>query len=246
MEDRFNTAAGWTLFAGVVALGLTSVSHHYFEADKNPRPEKMGYAIAGVVSSDEGAAKVLPIADRLAVADVAKGEQTFKKCTSCHVINQGGPNGIGPNLYHVVGEVVAQGVGGYPFSDALKAVGGNWDFDKLDHWLTSPKAFANGTKMTFAGLEDPQDRANVIAYLNSQGSNLPLPKPTAAAVETKGAAGAKDAAGAPAAAASGATGGEATAAGGAITTAAVPVAGSAPKVGDNKAVGTVGGTNSHQ
>jgi cytochrome c len=248
MDDRFNTIAGWTLFAGVVGLGLTSISHHYFQADKNPRPEKMGYAIAGVVSSAEGAAAVEPIANRLATADVAKGAQVFKKCGSCHVDVQGGPNGIGPNLYHVVGEAVGQGAGGYPFSDALKAVGGNWDWDKLDHWLTSPKAMAPGTKMTFAGLDDPQDRANVIAYLNTQGSNLPLPKPAAAA-PAAGAAGAAPAAGAsgaaPAAAASGTAGGE-TPAMGAITTAAVPIAGTPPKVGDNKATGTVGGTNSHQ
>ena len=86
----------------------------------------------------------------------------------------------GPNLYATVGEAIAQGKGGFAFSDALKGVGGSWTFDRLDEWLTSPRKFANGTKMTFAGLSNPQDRADVIAYLNAQGSNLPLPKPGAA------------------------------------------------------------------
>ena len=115
----------------------------------------------------------------------------------------------------------------------IKGVGGSWDFEKLDKWLTSPKAMAPGTKMTFAGLDDPMDRANVIAYLNTQGSNLPLPKPAAAAP----AAGASGAA-APAGGAAAPQAGEApqTAA---QKTEPLPVAGSSPKVGDNKAVGSV-------
>ena len=121
-----------------------------------------------------------PIAARLATADAAKGADTFKKCGACHSIEQGGANGVGPNLYATVGEAIAQGKAGYDFSAALRAVGGNWDFDKLDAWLKSPRKFADGTKMTFAGLSNPQDRANVILYLNQQGSNLPLPAPPAA------------------------------------------------------------------
>ena len=101
----------------------------------------------------------------LADGDAAKGAKVFKKCAACHTVNQGGANGIGPNLYGTLGEPIGQGKGGFAFSDALKGVGGNWDFDKMNAWLTSPRKFANGTKMTFAGLGNPQDRANVIAYL---------------------------------------------------------------------------------
>ena len=181
MDDRFNTIAGWTLFSGIVALGLSSVSSHMFLADKNERPETMGYKIAGVVSSEHGAAAEVPIEKLLASADPAKGEAVFKKCASCHTVNQGGPNGIGPNLYRVVGDSVAEGRGGFAFSDDLKAKGGKWDFTARNHWLENPKAVAAGTKMTFAGLDAGADRANVIAYLNSQGSNLPLPKAPAVA-----------------------------------------------------------------
>ena len=179
MDSRFNTIAGWVLFAGVVGLGLSIVSSMYFGADKHHRPETMGYAIEGVETESEGSGEV-PLANLLAAADLAKGEAVFAKCKSCHTIEAGGPNGIGPNLHGVVGEGIGTGAGGFAFSDALKSVGGTWTFDQLNAWLTSPKAFASGTKMTFAGLPKPEDRANLIAWLNTQGSNLPLPAPVAA------------------------------------------------------------------
>jgi len=178
MDNRTNTIAGWTLAACGAALGFAIVGNMVFHSE---RPEKMGYAIEGVeAEGGEGAAAEVAIASLLPTADPAKGAEVFKKCAACHTINQGGANGIGPNLYATLGEGIAQGKGGYAFSDALKGIGGNWDFDKMNAWLTSPRKFANGTKMTFAGLSNPQDRANVIAYLNSQGSNLPYPPPPAA------------------------------------------------------------------
>ncbi|UZK65570.1 c-type cytochrome [Sphingomonas sp. M1-B02] len=177
MDDRFNTIAGWALAGGIAALSLSIVSGMVFHSE---RPEKMGYAIEGVEETGgEGAAAVLPIATRLASADVAKGADVFKQCTACHTINQGGASGIGPNLYASVGKAHGH-VPGFAYSDALKAVPGTWTFDALDSWLASPRKYAPGTKMTFAGIANPQDRANVIAYLNSQGSNLPLPTAPAA------------------------------------------------------------------
>ncbi|MBW8785952.1 MAG: cytochrome c family protein [Novosphingobium sp.] len=240
MEDRFNTIAGWVLGSGIVALGLSTLSAHYFLANKPERPEKMGYAIAGVVSSEGGAAAETPIATRLAAADPAKGGDVFKKCTSCHTVNQGGANGIGPNLYGVVGDSVAQGRGGFAFSDALKSKGGKWDFATLDAWLKNPREFAPGTKMTFAGISDGQDRANVIAYLNTQGSNLPLPKaapaPAAAAGVKAGATGAGTAPTGAAAASAGAPAGAAPAAG--ATSAGAAASASASPAGANDA-GTI-------
>lgn len=179
MDDRFNTIAGWTLFSGVVGLSLSVVSSMYFQADKNHAPATPGYAVEGGAEEGAGSSEV-PIATLLATADIAKGEATFAKCTSCHTVNAGGANGIGPNLHGVMGEGVGQGHAGFAFSDALKSKGGTWTFEAMSDWLKSPKAFAPGTKMTFAGLSKPEDRANIIAYLNSQGSNLPLPKADAA------------------------------------------------------------------
>jgi len=201
MDDRFNTISGWALFSGVVALGLSSLSGHYFQADKAHRPHKMGYEIEGVVSS-EGGDKEVPIETLLATADPAKGEQVFKKCVSCHTIDAGGANGLGPNLHGVVGEAIAAGRGGFAFSDALKSHGGSWDWKNLSDWLHNPKKFAPGTKMTFAGLGNAEDRANLIAYMNTQGSNKPLPTAPAADAAAPAGDAAAAASGAPAAGAS--------------------------------------------
>ena len=183
MEDRFNTIAGWTLFSGIVALGLASISGHYFGADKPHRPETMGYKIAGVVSSAGGAVAAVPIETLLASADPAKGEMTFKKCASCHTIAAGGANGIGPNLHAIMGDAVGHGRAGFAFSPALAALGGKWDWATMDKWLANPRAMVSGTKMTFAGLDDGQERANLLAFINAQGSSLPLPAAPAPAAE---------------------------------------------------------------
>jgi cytochrome c len=192
MDDRTNTIAGWVLAACAGALGLSIVSGMYF---KPHHPEKEGFPLESADGPDTGgAAAEVPIATLLASADAAKGAEVFKKCAACHTINQGGANGIGPNLWGTMGEPIGQGKGGFAFSDALKGVGGTWDFDKMSAWLANPRKFAAGTKMTFAGLSNPQDRANLLVYLNSQGSNLPLPAAPAAADVPKD--GAADAAGA--------------------------------------------------
>jgi cytochrome c len=177
MDDRFNTIAGWVLFAGIVALGSSIVAGEMFHSE---RPEKMGYPIAGVEQEGEGAAAAeQPIEAYLAKADAAKGQQVFNKCMACHNADKGGANQLGPNLWDVIGEPIGQGKG-FAFSDALSKKGGSWNWDNLSQWLSSPKAFAPGTKMTFAGLGNPEDRANVIAFLNSH-SDAPKPLPAAPA-----------------------------------------------------------------
>lgn len=190
MDDRANTIAGWVLAAGIVALGTSIVSGEYFHAE---RPEEMGYEVQGVEQESGGGAAVAekPFAFYMSQADAGKGADVFKKCAACHNADKGGPNALGPNLYGVVGDPVATGRGGFAFTDALKSKGGKWDFDSLNAWLTSPKAYAPGTKMTFAGLSNPQDRANVIQYLNQQGEHpqpLPAAPPEGAASPDKAAA----------------------------------------------------------
>ena len=187
MQDRFNTAAGWVLFSGIVALGLSSVSAKYFQADKPHRPHTMGFPIEGVV--EEGAAaEGPPLATLLAEGDAAKGEAIFAKCIACHTIEQGGANGIGPNLHDAFGRAVASH-GGYEYSDAMQAHGGAWDYLALNDFLTSPASNVRGTKMAFAGLRNEQDRVAMIAYLRSISPNnvaLPAPLPEAAPAEAEG------------------------------------------------------------
>src|SRR4051794_1116541 len=174
MDDRFNTIAGWVLFAGIVALGSSIVASEMFHSE---RPEKMGYPIAGVEQESSGGEAEQPIEAYLAKADPAKGADVFKKCAACHNADKGGANQLGPNLWGVLGEPIGQGKG-FAFSDTLAKKGGTWNWDNLSQWLTSPKAFAPGTKMPFAGLGNPQDRANVMAFLNPK-SDSPQPLPAA-------------------------------------------------------------------
>lgn len=176
MNDRSNTIAGWVLGAGIVALGAGILTSEFFHAE---RPEKMGYPIEGVAEEGAGAAAEQPIEALLASADPAAGEKVFAKCAACHTINKGGANGVGPNLWGTMGKPHGH-VPGFAYSAALKAKGGNWDWAGMSEWLKSPRKYAEGTKMTFAGLSNAKDRADVIAYLNSQ-SDGPLPLPAAPA-----------------------------------------------------------------
>ena len=111
----------------------------------------------------------------LASADEQAGAKTFKKCKSCHTTEKGGKNRVGPNLWDVVGRAKA-GAAGYKFSGALKGLGGTWTYRDLDAFFASPKGFAKGTKMSFAGLKKPKDRAAVIVFLRAL-SDQPKPLP---------------------------------------------------------------------
>lgn len=121
----------------------------------------------GAAASGEAAAEEGPdFATIFAAADAAAGEKVFGKCKACHKVDGG--DGTGPHLNGVVGRAVAS-VAGFGYSDGLKGLGGNWEPERMNEFLTSPKAYAPGTKMSFAGLPKPEDRANVIAYLQSLG-----------------------------------------------------------------------------
>ena len=179
MQDRFNTIAGWTLFAGIVALGSSIASGLYFQADKPHRPHEMGFPIEGVV--EPGAEEGPDLGTLLAAADATKGEAVFAKCAACHTLTQGGANGIGPNLFGIVGKPIGKHAPGFAYSGDLAGHGGDWDYANLDVWLKSPKAFAAGTKMTFAGLGSAEDRANLLAYLKANGGGPDFPAPAAPA-----------------------------------------------------------------
>jgi cytochrome c len=186
MTDNRNTIFGWILFAGIVALGLSILSSKYFHADKAEHLEegKAGFFIAGGEEEGAGAAQ-MTMAEALTMpgVDMAAGEKVFAKCTTCHTIEQGGANGIGPNLWGVMGQPIGKHAAGFAYSSALSSKGGSWDWDSMNEWLKSPAAFAKGTKMSFAGLSKIEDRAAVALYMNSMGSNLPVPTFVADAAE---------------------------------------------------------------
>ncbi len=105
------------------------------------------------------------IEELLASADIGKGEGVFRKCAACHAVVDG-ENGTGPHLYGVVGRDVAS-VDGFGYSGALVEVAQVWTAENLNGFLENPKGWARGTSMGFNGLAKPQDRANIIAYLDS-------------------------------------------------------------------------------
>ncbi len=126
-----------------------------------------------------GAGEPQPIDGLLASANVDQGKSSTLRlgCVACHSFNQGGRNGVGPNLYDIVGKPEAAQPG-YSYSTALKGKGGTWSYDNLDAWLARPASFAPGTRMTLVGVPDPRTMANVIAYLRSLSpSPAPLPSP---------------------------------------------------------------------
>lgn len=185
MSDlRFNSIAGAALASvlGVMAVGLGAeaiVQSHY--------PEKAGYLPEVVAESSGGGGAQAPagppdfgrlFADEAGLAElVARGERVMGQCASCHTLDAGGANRTGPNLHDVFGRQVA-GHAGFQYSDAMQAHGGAWDYLALNEFLRSPASAVRGTRMTFAGLRNEQDRIAAIAYLRSISPNsVPLPAP---------------------------------------------------------------------
>lgn len=179
MNDRMNTIFGWVLFSGIIALGLSSLSSKIFHSNGMERPEQLGYVIQG--AEETGAAAGPSLATLLSTGSAEAGEAVFAKCMACHTIASGGATGIGPNLFGVLGKPVGKHAAGFAYSSALSGHGGDWSFENMDAWLKSPRAFADGTKMSFAGLSSGEDRANVILYLLANGGGPALPAPEAAA-----------------------------------------------------------------
>jgi cytochrome c len=178
---ELNKFAAAILLAGIIAM----VSSFLAEALVKPKLlDKPAYVVAGVEASASapaaGAApaeaKLAPIGPLLAKADPAEGANVAKQCAACHTFDKGGANRIGPNLYGVIGSHPAE-VPGFTFSKALEGIKDKvWNYEELNEWLANPKAFAPGTKMTFAGLRKPEQRADVIAFLRSK-SDSPPPLP---------------------------------------------------------------------
>jgi cytochrome c len=146
-------------------------------------PEKPALAIAAAPAPTAGGeakpAGPAPIAPLLASADVKAGDQfVHKVCVACHTFDKGGKPGVGPNLYGIVG-APHDHEAGFNYSPAMEKFKGQpWTYDALNEWLYKPSAYAPGTRMSFAGITNDKQRADVIAYLRTLSDNpVPLPKP---------------------------------------------------------------------
>ncbi|MGJ4857710.1 cytochrome c family protein [Labrys sp. KB_33_2] len=177
---ELNKIAGAVLGTLMLTLGLGIVAEEIFKQEK---PEKAGYeltdAAPATTAEAPAASQDPPLAELVAKASVEKGAAIFKKCAACHTDDQTGKNGVGPNLFGVIGGPKGHKTD-FAYSDAIKALhdkGETWTPDDFYHFIKSPQAFAKGTKMSFAGLPKPQDRADILAYLNSKSEKpIDLPK----------------------------------------------------------------------
>lgn len=184
----FNKIAGAGLSALLIFFGLPQLAmalrgghHGGHHVEGHPFPQ---YPVAFAVEG--GGAEEGPKADfatLLATADPAGGERKAALCKSCHTFEKGGANGTGPNLWGVVGRPIA-GHAGFNYSKALKDAGGVWDFERLQAFLENSQAYMPGTAMV-QKFPNPEHRAQIIAYLNTQ-SDAPLPLPTPAAPAADG------------------------------------------------------------
>ena len=166
------------VLAIILIVGINKITEVIFYVEK---PEKSVYQIDNVLTAAETTSSETNsnnsnsenIMVLFASTNSADGEKVFKKCAACHSINQGGGNKIGPALWGVLGRK-AGGVADYKYSKALATYGKTWTFEEMNGFLKKPKDWIKGTKMSFAGLKNPKERAAVILYMN-ENSNAPLP-----------------------------------------------------------------------
>jgi cytochrome c len=175
----FNTIAGCVLASALFAMVVGKVSNAVVHPHKLDKPalavaDEAPAAAAGAAAP--AAVEIPPIGPKLAGANVEAGKALFQKqCFSCHTVDKGGANKVGPNLWGVVNRPKASHAG-FGYSSALTAKGGNWTYEDIDHLIFKPNAYVRGTKMAFAGLPKEQDRADVIAYLRTM-ADTPAPLP---------------------------------------------------------------------
>ena len=163
--------------AVILVIGINKITDSIFFVEK---PEKSAYQVESLAtvtntttttkSTETGDVSIMAL---FASTSAEEGEKIFKKCAACHSISKGGGNKIGPALWGVIGRK-AGAVADYKYSKALTSHGKNWTFDEMNGFLIKPKEWIKGTKMAFAGLKKPEERAAVILYMN-ENSDSPLP-----------------------------------------------------------------------
>ncbi len=176
------------LVAGIVAMLCGFVARTLVAPEHMEQDAVSVEAAAGPVSGGGAAvAAPEPILALLATADTAKGEKVHKVCTACHSFDKGGADGVGPNLWNIVGNKKHH-IAGFAYSGELIKVGnGTWTYDDLNHFLWKPKDYAPGTKMSFIGVKKPEDRAALIAWLRTL-SDSPAALPSQADIDKEAAA----------------------------------------------------------
>ena len=158
------------LVLGLTVIGLTACGKGSEQASNTTSTSNTTASsapsapIVPSLDTPENKKLVAELGPAYANADLANGQTRFALCRSCHTIAKGGPNMTGPNLYGVFGRK-AGAVADYAYSEGLKGAGVTWSAETLNTWLKDPRAMISGTKMSFMGVKDDKDRADLIAYL---------------------------------------------------------------------------------
>ena len=166
------------VLAIILVLGINKITDSIYYVE---RPEKSAYQVDGIIAADntslaEKSSENLETGNIVALfasTSAEEGAAVFKKCAACHSIAKGGANKIGPALWGVLGRK-AGSIEDYKYSKAMVAYGKPWTFEEMNGFLIKPKDWIKGTKMSFAGLKKPKERAAVILYMN-ENTNNPLP-----------------------------------------------------------------------
>lgn len=146
------------LFAAAALLALTACG-----SPQAPSPGSQS-AATPAPSSEEQQAEITALPAPYNEANYEAGRRVFAQCRSCHVIQAGAPNRVGPNLHGVFGRQIGTAEG-FTYSQAVQDADFVWDADHLDHWLQNPQTFLPGNRMAFAGVRDETQRRDLIAYL---------------------------------------------------------------------------------
>lgn len=164
---EINKIAGAVIGAFLVYLLLNFASHKVYGTGEGGHHGDDALAFAVEVESGEGEAEAaeIDLVALVAAADPGKGEKVFNKCKACHKVEDGA-NAVGPHLWGVMGRDIGS-VAGFGYSGILTELPGNWTLESMSAFLENPKGYASGTKMAFGGLKKPEDRVNLIVYLNN-------------------------------------------------------------------------------
>ncbi|WP_206934354.1 c-type cytochrome [Roseococcus thiosulfatophilus] len=182
MSLEFNKIAAAVLTAGVAFMGAGIMAEVLIHPKRLAEPaislgRDPAAAAPAAAAAAPAAPAIEPIGPLLAAASAENGAAAARRaCAACHSFNEGGRNGVGPNLWGIVGANHAR-VEGFNYSAANRALADKpWDFEALNEFIAAPARAMPGTRMAFAGIASAQQRADIIVYLRSL-SNDPVPLP---------------------------------------------------------------------